>query len=152
MKTILVVEDSRADVRLIREAFNGFADIHVVGDGMEAMDFLQRRGTHAFAPRPDLIMLDLNLPKLHGHDVLALIKRDLELRTIPTIILSTSDSHEDTVRSYRLHANCHIRKPGEWDSFESLVEGINDFWLNAVKLPRHTLGNLLTKLEPAAGG
>lgn len=135
MKIVLLVEDNRADVRLIQEAFRGSADIHVVGDGTEAVDFLFRRGAHALAPRPHLIVLDLNLPKMHGHDVLAVIKRDDDLKTIPTIVLSTSDSAEDTARSYQLRSNCHIKKPGEWDSFESLVQCIDDFWLNTVKLP-----------------
>jgi CheY-like chemotaxis protein len=135
-KKVLLVEDNVGDVRLIQEAFHGSADIHVVYDGMEAMDFLLRREAHSRAPRPDLIILDLNLPKMHGHDVLARIKGDEDLKTIPTIILSTSDSEEDTLRSYQLKANCHIRKPGEWDSFDALVASINGFWLTAVKLPR----------------
>lgn len=138
---VLLVEDSPGDVRLTREAFRD-ADIsielHVATDGVEAMDFLRRAGMHASAPRPDLILLDLNLPRMDGREVLAQIKADDDLRTIPTVILTTSDAEADIVESYQLQANCYLTKPVQLDAFESLVQSINDFWLTRVKLPQKT--------------
>lgn len=135
---VLLVEDSPGDVRLTQEAFreaNGSIRLHVAADGVEAMAFLNREGANASAPRPDLILLDLNLPRLDGREVLALIKESESLKTIPTVILTTSESEADIVTSYQLQANCYLSKPVQLDAFESLVGSINDFWLNKVKLP-----------------
>jgi chemotaxis family two-component system response regulator Rcp1 len=136
---VLLVEDSPGDVRLTQEAFrdaNPSIRLHVATDGVEAMTFLRREGIHADAPRPDLILLDLNLPKMDGREVLAHIKEDDMLKTIPTVILTTSDAEADIVKSYQLQANCYLSKPVQLDVFESLVGSINDFWLNKVKLPQ----------------
>jgi chemotaxis family two-component system response regulator Rcp1 len=136
---VLLVEDSPGDVRLTQEAFrdaNPSIRLHVATDGVEAMTFLRREGIHANAPRPDLILLDLNLPKMDGREVLAHIKEDDMLKTIPTVILTTSDAEADIVKSYQLQANCYLSKPVQLDVFESLVGSINDFWLNKVKLPQ----------------
>ena len=135
---VLLVEDSPGDVRLTREAFrdaNPAIRLHVVTDGAEAMSFLLHQGVHAAAPRPELILLDLNLPKMDGREVLAHIKADASLKTIPTVILTTSDAEADIVKSYQLQANCYLSKPVHLDAFEALVKSINDFWLTKVKLP-----------------
>jgi chemotaxis family two-component system response regulator Rcp1 len=135
---VLLVEDNPGDVRLTQEAFDNATrsiHMHVASDGVEAMAFLKREGTHARAHRPDLILLDLNVPKMDGREVLARIKKDDNLKTIPTIILTTSESEADIVKSYQLHANCYLSKPVELDAFEALVKSINDFWLTRVKLP-----------------
>jgi chemotaxis family two-component system response regulator Rcp1 len=137
---ILLIEDSPGDVRLTQEAFreaNRFIHLHVASDGVEAMEFLRHEGTHVDAPRPDLILLDLNLPRMDGREVLAQIKDDAYLKTIPTVILTTSDAEADIVKSYQLQANCYLSKPVQLDAFESLVKSINDFWLTKVKLPQH---------------
>jgi two-component system, chemotaxis family, response regulator Rcp1 len=136
---VLLVEDSPGDVRLTQEAFrdaNRSIRLHVAADGVEAMAFLRRQGAHRDAPRPDLILLDLNLPKMDGREVLVLIKEDEHLKTIPTVILTTSDAEVDIVKSYQLQANCYLTKPVQLDAFECLVKSINDFWLTKVKLPR----------------
>ena len=135
---MLLVEDSPGDVRLTQEAFrdaNSLIRLHVASDGVEAMAFLRREGGHILAPRPDLILLDLNLPKMDGREVLAQIKGDDALKTIPTLILTTSDAEADILKSYQLQANCYLNKPVRFDAFESLVTSINDFWLTKVKLP-----------------
>jgi CheY-like chemotaxis protein len=135
---MLLVEDSPGDVRLTQEAFrdaNSLIRLHVASDGVEAMAFLRREGDHILAPRPDLILLDLNLPKMDGREVLAQIKGDDALKTIPTLILTTSDAEADILKSYQLQANCYLNKPVRFDAFESLVTSINDFWLTKVKLP-----------------
>jgi chemotaxis family two-component system response regulator Rcp1 len=135
---VLLVEDSPGDVRLTQEAFrdaNPSIHLHVAADGVEAMAFLKHQGLHTQAPRPDLILLDLNLPKMDGREVLAHIKDDGDLKTIPTIILTTSDAEVDIVKSYQLQANCYLTKPVQLDAFEALVKSINDFWLTKVKLP-----------------
>jgi chemotaxis family two-component system response regulator Rcp1 len=141
---VLLVEDSPGDVRLTQEAFRN-ADqsviLHVASDGVEAMAFLRQQGRHARVPRPDLILLDLNLPRMDGREVLALIKDDESLRTIPTVILTTSDAEADIVTSYQLHANCYLTKPVMMEAFDKLVESINSFWLTTVKLPPHAQGN-----------
>jgi chemotaxis family two-component system response regulator Rcp1 len=137
---LLLVEDSPGDVRLTQEAFhdtNTAVQLHVAADGVEAMAFLRQEGVHVHAPRPDLILLDLNLPKMDGRDVLAHIKDDEHLKTIPTVILTTSDAEVDVVKSYQLNANCYLSKPVELDEFENLVKSINDFWLTKAKLPPH---------------
>jgi two-component system, chemotaxis family, response regulator Rcp1 len=135
---VLLVEDSPGDVRLTQEALreaNRAIRMHVAVDGVEAMAFLKREGRHLRAPRPDLILLDLNLPKMDGREVLAQIKADEGLRTIPTIILTTSEAEADITKSYQLRANCFLSKPVELEAFESLVKSINDFWLTKAKLP-----------------
>ncbi len=135
---VLLIEDSPGDVRLTREAFraaNTSISLHVVSDGVEAMAFLRQEGIHAKAPRPDLILLDLNLPKMDGREVLARIKDDDLLKTIPTVILTTSDAEVDIAKSYQLQANCYLNKPVQLEAFENLVKSINDFWLTEVKLP-----------------
>src|ERR1700722_3627725 len=136
---VLLVEDSPGDVRLTREAFKDakvHINLHVASDGTEAMSFLKREGEHANVPRPDLILLDLNLPKKDGREVLAEIKESPTLKSIPTVILTTSASEEDILRSYRLHANCYITKPVDLNGFLDVVKSIDNFWLSVVKLPR----------------
>ena len=136
---VLLVEDSPGDVRLTREAFrdaNMSIHLHVASDGVEAMAFLRHEGAHVRVPRPDIILLDLNLPKMDGREVLAHIKEDNSLKTIPTVILTTSAAEADVVKSYQLQANCYLTKPVQLDAFEGLVKSINDFWLTKVKLPQ----------------
>jgi two-component system, chemotaxis family, response regulator Rcp1 len=135
---VLLVEDSPGDVRLTREAFKDakvHINLHVASDGAEAMDFLNRDGKHSDVPRPDLILLDLNLPKKDGREVLDEIKQSPILKCIPVVILTTSASDEDILRSYRLHANCYITKPVGLDGFLEVVKSIDTFWLSVVKLP-----------------
>jgi CheY-like chemotaxis protein len=137
-RDVLLVEDSLGDVRLMQEAFrtaNSAVRLHVAGDGVQAMDFLRRLGVHAGAPRPDLILLDLNLPRMDGHEVLALIKQDSDLKAIPTVILTTSDSETDIARGYDLKASCYLGKPSQFEDFEKLVVGINRFWLATAMPP-----------------
>jgi chemotaxis family two-component system response regulator Rcp1 len=139
IKEVLLVEDSPGDVRLTQEAFRDFdksVHLHVAVDGVDAMAFLKRQGAHANAPRPDFILLDLNLPKMDGREVLARIKSDDSLKAIPTVILSTSDAEADIANSYKLQANCYLSKPVQLDEFEGLVKSISEFWLTKVKLPR----------------
>ena len=136
---ILLVEDSLGDVRLTREAFKDakvHISLHVVSDGAEALAFLKREDEHANAPRPDLILLDLNLPKKDGREVLEEIKESPTLKSIPVVILTTSASEADILRSYRLHANCYITKPVGLDGFLEVVKSIDSFWLSVVQLPR----------------
>jgi two-component system, chemotaxis family, response regulator Rcp1 len=136
---VLLVEDSPGDVRLTKEAFrsaNPSIHLHVATDGVDAMAFLKHQGAHIHAARPDLILLDLNLPKMDGREVLAQIKKDESLRAIPVVILTTSDAEGDITISYQLHANCYLNKPVQLDAFEALVKSINEFWLKDVKLPR----------------
>lgn len=135
---VLLIEDSPGDVRLTQEAFreaNPAIRLHVASDGVEAMAFLQREGAHARAPRPDIILLDLNLPRMDGREVLSRIKDDDQLKTIPTVILTTSDAEADITKSYQLKANCYLTKPVQLDQFESLVKSINEFWLTKARLP-----------------
>ena len=135
---ILLVEDNPGDVRLTQEAFKDgkmLNKLHVAEDGMEALAFLKREGKHTDAPRPELILLDLNLPGKDGRDVLAEIKVDRDLKRIPVVILTTSRSEEDILKSYDLNANCYITKPVELDKFIEVVKFIEDFWLTIVKLP-----------------
>ena len=144
-KEILLVEDSPGDVRLTQEAFrdaNRSIHLHVAADGVEAMAFLRKEGAHVNAPRPDIILLDLNLPKMDGREVLAHIKEDDNLKTIPTVILTTSDTEADIVKCYQLQANCYLSKPVQLDAFEILVKSINDFWMTKVKLPQQTRSGL----------
>ena len=135
---VLLVEDSPGDVRLTREAFhdaNTAVRLRVAKDGVEAMAFLRHEGSDADAPRPELILLDLNLPRMDGREVLARVKEDESLKTIPTVILTTSDAEADIVKSYQLGANAYCTKPVQLDAFEDLIKSISDFWLARVKLP-----------------
>ncbi|EPX60231.1 Two-component system response regulator [Cystobacter fuscus DSM 2262] len=135
---ILLVEDNPGDVRLTIEALKeGKVSnrLSVARDGVEALAFLRREGAHANAPRPDLILLDLNLPRRDGREVLAEIKADARLRRIPVVVLTTSKAEEDILRTYDLHANCYINKPVDLDQFISVVRSIDDFWLSVVRLP-----------------
>jgi two-component system, chemotaxis family, response regulator Rcp1 len=135
---VLMVEDSPGDARLIREAMRetGFRHhLHVVADGVEAMEYLERRGAHAHAPRPTLILLDLNMPKMDGREVLRRIKSSEELRRIPVVILSSSRADEDVITAYDRHANCYVRKPIDFAQYRDAVRAIEEFWFSAVELP-----------------
>jgi two-component system, chemotaxis family, response regulator Rcp1 len=135
---ILLVEDNPADVRLTQEALKEgkvFNNLHWAKDGVEALEFLRREGRHAGAPRPDIILLDLNLPKKDGREVLHEIKNDEKLKRIPVVILTTSKAEEDVLKSYNLHANCYVTKPVDLDQFIRVVQSIDGFWLTVVTLP-----------------
>jgi chemotaxis family two-component system response regulator Rcp1 len=135
---ILLIEDNPGDVRLTQEAFNDGKmsnTLHVVPDGLEAIEYLFKRGKHKNAARPHLILLDLNLPKKDGREVLAEIKGDPELRRIPIVILTTSKAEEDIIKTYDLHANCYITKPVDVQQFFKIVKCIEDFWFSIVRLP-----------------
>ena len=135
---ILLVEDNPGDVRLTREALKEgkiINELAVVSDGVEAMDYLRRRGKFADASRPDLILLDLNLPRKNGREVLAEIKSDQSMRRIPVVILTVSRAEEDILKSYDLHANCYISKPIDFDQFMKVVRTIENFWFGIVLLP-----------------
>jgi CheY-like chemotaxis protein len=137
---VLLVEDDPGDVLMIREAFaeNKLNNrLHVVSDGVEALDFLRRGDGHAGAPRPDLILLDLNLPRKDGREVLADVKSDPALRAIPVVVLTTSEAEEDILRSYDLHANAYVTKPVDFERFISVVRQIDHFFVTVVKLPAH---------------
>ncbi|MFD3336003.1 response regulator [Streptomyces sp. NPDC058700] len=136
---VLLVEDDPGDELMTREAFedNKIGNtLHVAHDGQEALDFLYRKGQHTSAPRPDLILLDLNLPKYDGRQVLERIKSDPELAHIPVVVLTTSSAEEDILRSYRLHANAYVTKPVDLDQFVSAIRQIDDFFVTVVRLPR----------------
>ncbi len=136
---ILLVEDNRADVLITREALADarlLNTIHVARDGVEAMEFLRRTGQYAAALRPDLILLDLNMPRKSGREVLAEIKADNKLKTIPVVVLTTSSAEEDIIKSYHLHANCYIIKPVGFENFSRAVQSISHFWFSVVTLPR----------------
>jgi two-component system, chemotaxis family, response regulator Rcp1 len=135
---ILLVEDNPGDVRLTKEALKEgkvYSNLHWAKDGVEALEFLRRRGKFADVPRPDIILLDLNLPKKDGREVLSEIKNDDDLKRIPVVILTTSKAEEDVVRSYQLHANCYVTKPVDLDKFIVVVQSIDRFWLTVVTLP-----------------
>ena len=137
---VLLIEDSPGDVRLTREAFreaNHSVRLHVASDGVEAMAFLRREGERGDAPRPDVILLDLNLPKMDGREVLAIIKEDESLSTIPMVILTTSDAEADVLKQHELKANAYLTKPVELQAFALVLASISDFWLTEVKLPQH---------------
>jgi CheY-like chemotaxis protein len=142
-REILLVEDSPGDVWLTQEAFREAGTsitLHVAADGVEAMAFLRREAPFVHAPRPDFILLDLNLPRMDGREVLAQIKVDDDLKSIPTIILTTSNAEADIVRSYQLQANAYLAKPPQLAEFESTVRSISDFWVTKVKLPHRRRG------------
>ncbi|HEX7444887.1 MAG TPA: response regulator [Methanothrix sp.] len=135
---ILLVEDNPGDVRLTIEALKEGKVANIINvaiDGMDAMAFLKRVGKYANAPRPDLILLDLNLPKKNGREVLAEIKMDPDLKSIPIVILTTSQAEKDIIATYRLHANCYITKPVDFDQFINVVKSIEDFWFTVVRRP-----------------
>ncbi|MBC8252864.1 MAG: response regulator [Ardenticatenia bacterium] len=139
---ILLADDNPADVRLTVEALKEGKvrnKLHVVQDGVEAMAFLRQQGKYSDAPRPDVILLDLNMPKKDGREVLAEVKADPDLRRIPVVILTVSQAEEDIVKTYDLHANCYITKPVDLDQFLKVVKSIEGFWLNIVKLPPNGL-------------
>lgn len=136
--TILLVEDNPGDVRLTREALKEGKLLNIlydVNDGIEALAFLRQKDEHANVPRPDLILLDLNLPRMGGLEVLAEIKADQELRRIPVVVLTTSQAEQDVLRSYNHHANAYVTKPVDLDQFIAVVKSIEDFWLEIVRLP-----------------
>ena len=137
---VLLVEDDPGDVVLIKEAFEFnkvHNALHVVSDGVEALDFLYRRNGHEGAPRPDLVLLDLNLPRKDGREVLEEVKADTDLRTIPIVVLTTSEAEEDILRSYDLHANAYVTKPVDFNRFIEVVRQIDEFFVTVVKLPAH---------------
>jgi chemotaxis family two-component system response regulator Rcp1 len=135
---ILLVEDNPGDVRLTKEALKEgkvYSNLHTVKDGVEAMEFLRRQGKYAAVPRPDIILLDLNLPRKDGREVLEEIKSDDLLKRIPVVVLTTSKAEEDVVRTYNLHANCYVTKPVDLEKFMVVVKTIDTFWLTVVTLP-----------------
>jgi CheY-like chemotaxis protein len=135
---VLLVEDDPGDVLMTKEAFEDYKlsnQLHVVNDGAEAMEFLRRRGDHADAPRPDLVLLDLNLPRMDGREVLQAIKSDPELSSIPVVVLTTSEAEEDVLRSYSLHANAYVTKPVDFERFIQVVRQIDEFFVTVVRLP-----------------
>jgi chemotaxis family two-component system response regulator Rcp1 len=138
---ILLVEDSPTDVLMAREALTEaklLNNIHVTEDGVEALEFLRKEGKYTHAPRPDLILLDLNLPRKNGREVLAELKADPTFKSIPVVVLTTSRAEEDILRSYNLHANCYVVKPVEFDKFVQAVKSISHFWFSIVTLPPET--------------
>jgi chemotaxis family two-component system response regulator Rcp1 len=140
---ILLVEDNEGDVHLMQQALQKAKvrnRVHVVGDGMEAMTFLRRQAPHQDAPRPDVILLDLNLPLMDGREVLQELKNDPALRTIPVVVMTTSSAEEDVIRSYSLAANCYVTKPVDLKQFLHVVESVGEFWLQVVRLPPHRDG------------
>jgi len=135
---ILLVEDNPGDVRLTKEALREgkvYSNLHTVKDGVEAMEFLRKKGKYQDVPRPDIILLDLNLPKKDGREVLEEIKTDEELKRIPVVVLTTSKAEEDVLRTYNLHANCYVTKPVDLEKFMVVVKSIDIFWLTVVTLP-----------------
>lgn len=136
---ILLVEDNPGDIRLTKEALKESKmanNLHVAIDGVEAIDFLRKRGRFFNSPTPDLILLDLNLPRKGGIEVLAEIKANGQMKVIPTVVLTTSQSEKDILKSYELHVNCFVTKPVEFDAFMTVIKSIEDFWFSIVKLPK----------------
>ena len=136
---VLLVEDDPGDVMMTREAFQDYKlhnQLHVVSDGAEAMAFLRQEGEYAGRPRPDLVLLDLNLPRMDGRQVLEAIKSDPELASIPVVVLTTSENEDDVLRSYSLHANAYVTKPVDFERFIEVVRQIDDFFVTVVRLPR----------------
>ncbi len=141
---ILLVEDNEGDIRLAREALTGSKvrnELQVIKDGQEALDYLFQNGEYEKSSRPDLILLDLNLPKINGKEVLKKIKANEDLKRIPIIILTTSSSHDDIIETYSNYANSFITKPLDWEQFINVIKSIEDFWLTIVKLPDKSLDN-----------
>ena len=141
MIQVLLVEDDPGDVLITKEAFEENKvrnQLNVVNDGVKALAYLRQEGGYADAPRPDLILLDLNLPKMGGHEVLEQIKSDVDLQRIPVVVLTTSDAEEDVLRSYNLHANAYVTKPVDFERFLSVVRQIDDFFVTVVKLPSNS--------------
>ncbi|MBA2593028.1 MAG: response regulator [Pseudomonadota bacterium] len=137
--TVLFIEDSPSDVLMTREALDQakvLIDLHVIDNGIDALAFLRRKGRYATAPRPDLILLDLNLPKKDGREVLREIKSDEALKRIPVVILTTSNAEEDVMRAYGLHANCYVTKPFDFEGLAKVVRSIERFWFTVVTLPK----------------
>jgi|SRR5271170_1819186 len=146
-RSVLIVEDNLGDVQLIQEAFlgvNPFVQFYVANDGTDALAFLRREGPFADAPRPDLILLDLAMPKMNGHDLLALIKQDASVKTVPTVVLSSSGAPADIASSYALHANSYLQKPMQLEGLYRVAQSINDLWLTMARLPSRAaeLGDL----------
>jgi CheY-like chemotaxis protein len=138
---ILMVEDDPADVRLTREALKNkivLTTMDTVPDGVEAMAYLRKEDAYTDKPRPDLILLDLNMPRMDGREVLAELQKDPKLRKIPVIVLTTSEGEEDILAAYEMNANCYITKPVDWKQFVRVVEVIEDFWLTVVRLPKES--------------
>jgi CheY-like chemotaxis protein len=136
---VLLVEDDPGDVMMTREAFQDYKlhnQLHVVSDGAEAMEFLRQEGEYAGRPRPDLVLLDLNLPRMDGRQVLEAIKSDPELASIPVVVLTTSENEDDVLRSYSLHANAYVTKPVDFARFIEVIRQIDDFFVTVVRLPR----------------
>ena len=136
---VLLVEDDPGDVMMTREAFQDYKlhnELHVVSDGAEAMAFLRHEGEYAGRPRPDLVLLDLNLPRMDGRQVLEAIKSDPELASIPVVVLTTSENEDDVLRSYSLHANAYVTKPVDFARFIEVIRQIDDFFVTVVRLPR----------------
>lgn len=137
---ILIVEDNPTDVMIMREALDNAkvrVDLHAACDGVQGLEFLRRMGPHASAPRPDLVLLDLNMPRKNGHEVLAEIKADESLRSIPVVMLTTSQAEDDLARAYAGHVNCYIRKPVDFERFTEVVRSIEQFWFTIVTLPQN---------------
>lgn len=137
---ILLVEDEKPDVDLIKLSFANIKmanHLHIAGDGIEALEFLRKQGRFVDVPRPDLVLLDLNMPRKNGMQVLQEMKTDSALKSIPVVVMTSSDSEEDVVKSYKLHANCYIRKPVEILELEKIVKAIENFWFTIVTLPKH---------------
>lgn len=137
---VLMIEDNPVDILLIKEALSYnkiLNDLHVMENGLEAMSFLSQQGQHAQAPRPDMILLDLNLPGMNGDEILNKIKNDVKLQAIPVIIFSSSDTNKDINTAYYNYANCYIKKPADFDGYTKVVRGIYDFWFGLAELPRH---------------
>lgn len=137
---ILLVEDNPGDARLAKEALKDsklLNNIHHVIDGEQAIQFMRKEGDYQDAVRPDIVLLDLNLPRKDGREVLADIKNDPDLQTIPVVVLTTSEAEQDILQSYKLHANCYITKPVDLDKFLQIIDSMQDFWLSIVRLPNH---------------
>ena len=149
---ILLVEDNIGDIRLTEEALkesNLIVNLHVARDGMEAMEFLRGEGGQANAPAPDLILLDLNLPRKDGREVLHEIKNDADLKRIPVVVLTTSEAESDIVTTYGFHANCYINKPVDMDQFIKIVQMLEEFWFTIVKLPPRGINSCASQTSPS---
>ena len=136
---ILIAEDNPTDVMIMREALEGAkvqVELHAVADGVEALEFLRRMGSYKTMPRPDLILLDLNMPRKNGHEVWAEVKGKLEFREIPVVMLTTSQAEDDVAKAYANHVNCYIRKPVDFENFVQVVRSIEQFWFTVVTLPK----------------